>query len=132
MAPPTGSLPLPRWVRGPLSVCCRPGTPTYRQETKTRSRMSNYVLPHVYNFGHYLPTEEGSDATMCPTAPDSASLLRRALVSPCVPQLWTLPPYREGLRCCHASHSSKPASLLRRALVLPCVPRLSRGHGPQM
>jgi hypothetical protein len=79
----------------------------------------------------------------CPTAPDPASLPRRALALPHVPWLWTLPPCSRGLRCCHMSHGSgprlpawegsgaatyrmalDPASLLERALVLPCAPRL--------
>jgi hypothetical protein len=30
LAPPAGLLPLPRWVRGPLLVPYRPGTPTYK------------------------------------------------------------------------------------------------------
>jgi hypothetical protein len=60
-----------------------------------------------------------------------------------VPQLRTLPPYSEGLRCYHVSHdfgpylptkadtdaamcssASDPASQFRRAPTLPCVPRL--------
>jgi hypothetical protein len=89
-----------------------------------------------------LPTQEGSGAATCPTAPDPASLLMRALVLPHIPWLQILPPYSKGLRRCHMSRGSgsclpaqvgsgaamcpmalDPTSLLGRAPVLPCVPR---------
>jgi hypothetical protein len=34
VGPTTGSLPLPRWARGPLSVPWRPGTPAYKFQVK--------------------------------------------------------------------------------------------------
>jgi hypothetical protein len=92
--------------------------------------------------GSCLPTQEGSGAATRPTAPDPASLLRRALVLPHIPWLRILPLYSKGLRCYHMSRGSgsclparvgsgaamcsmalDPTSLLRRAPVLPCVPR---------
>jgi hypothetical protein len=47
-------------------------------------------------------------AAACPTAPDLASLPRRAPVLPCVLQPQTSPLCRAGLRCCHVSCSSGP------------------------
>jgi hypothetical protein len=46
--------------------------------------------------GPYLPTREGSDATMCLMAPDHDSLLERSLALPCVPQLQTPSPCSES------------------------------------
>jgi hypothetical protein len=50
------------------------------------------ALPRAYDSGPCLPTEAGSGAAMCPTAPDPASLLGRAPVLSRVAQLWTPPP----------------------------------------
>jgi hypothetical protein len=58
--------------------------------------------------GPCLPTKAGSNATTCPSAPDPASLLRRAPALPRVPQLWTPPPCSGGLRCCYVSLGSGP------------------------
>jgi hypothetical protein len=55
-----------------------------------------------------LPAWEGSNATTCPVAPDPAYWLRRALVLPRILRLLTLPLGLGGLRCCHASRSSRP------------------------
>jgi hypothetical protein len=55
-----------------------------------------------------LPAREGSGAAMCPTAPDPASLLRRALVLPRVARLLTSPSCSAGLWCCYVSHGSGP------------------------
>jgi hypothetical protein len=101
-----------------------------------------YHVPH--GSGSRLPTQEGSDAVTCSTAPDPASLLRRASVLPRVLRHWTLPPYSGGLRCCCVPHGSEPrlparegfdtvtcptapdtASLLRRAPTLSHISRLS-------
>jgi hypothetical protein len=54
----------------------------------------------------HLPVGVGSSAAMCLVASDSASLLGRAPTPPCVLWLLTLPPCREGFRCCHASYDS--------------------------
>jgi hypothetical protein len=56
--------------------------------------------------GPHLPAGEGSDAAMCPTASDFASLLRRALTPPYVSRLQTPPPRWGGLRRRHMSHDS--------------------------
>jgi hypothetical protein len=103
VAPPMGLLPFPRWVRGPLSVPCWPGTSVYRLKDKTSSRACTHVLPcvlqlqtsppcqgglqccHVpYVFGPRIPAEIGSGAATCAMAPDLTSRLRWAPVLPCV------------------------------------------------
>jgi hypothetical protein len=71
------------------------------------------VLPCVPHLQSHFPTEEGSNATMCPAALDP-------------------PPCCGGLRRCHVSCSSRPAFLLGRTLVLPRVSRLSEGREPQI
>jgi hypothetical protein len=94
----------------------------------------------LYSFKSRFPAREGSGVIMCPTAPDPASLLWRALALSCALPLQILPLCLGGLRRCHVScgmgpHLSAregfdvamcvealdPASLLRRALVLLCV-----------
>jgi hypothetical protein len=64
--------------------------------------------PRAHDFGHCLPTREGSDATMCPVAPDPASLLMRAPALPRAPWLWTMPPCSGGLRRGHVPRGSGP------------------------
>jgi hypothetical protein len=146
LAPPVVSLPLLRWVRGPLSVPYRQGTPTYRLESKTRK--TYYHMP--YNTGSCLPAREGSSAATSLVAPNPASLLVRALTLPRVPRLRILHPYSGGLRRCHVSCSSgsrlptregfgaatcptalNPASLLGRAPALPRDLWFSVGRRPQ-
>jgi hypothetical protein len=146
LAPPAGSQPLPRWARGPLSVPCKPGTPTYTLKSKTRN---NTYCHMPRSSGPCLAAREGSSAATCSVASDPASMLGRVPVLSCVPWLWTLPPCLEGLQRCHVPcgfgsclpaqegsgaatcpATSDPASLLGRAPTLPCVPRLSMGHMP--
>jgi hypothetical protein len=110
-----------------LSVPCRPGTPAYRLESKTRKTYC------------HMPNNTGS-----------FSLLGSALALLCVSRLWILPPCTGGLQHCHVSRGSRsclptqegsgtvmcpttlaPASLLRRAPVLAHVPQLSVGRKPQ-
>jgi hypothetical protein len=148
LTPPVGSLSLMRWARGPLSIPYRLGTPAYRLQVKTRSRM----CCHVSSSSELrLPTEEGSSAAICPSALDLASLLMRALVLPHVLWLRTSPPYRGELQCCHVSNNSGPRlpaeegfsitthptapdldSALRGAPVLVHVPRFSMDHRPHV
>jgi hypothetical protein len=106
-----------------LSVPCRPGMPAYRLKSKTGSMMYYHMS---YSSRSRLPAQEGSDAAMCPAAPDPA-------------------PYSGGLWRCHVSDGSgpcllaregsdavtypvhpDPASLLGGALAQTCV----RGSGP--
>jgi hypothetical protein len=42
LAPPAGSQPLPGWARGPLSVPCGLGTPTYKLQVKTTAPASRF------------------------------------------------------------------------------------------
>jgi hypothetical protein len=102
----TGSLPLPRWTRGLLSVPWRPGTPTYRLQVKTRRRACYHALPHAPQL-QTSPPYRGSGVAMCHVAPDSTSPLRRSPALPCIPRLQTLPRCQEGLRCYHMFHSSR-------------------------
>jgi hypothetical protein len=98
LAPPTGSQPLPRWVWGPVLVPCRPGTPTYKLQVKTRSGACTHLPPDVLQHrilppsqgglqGYYmssgtssrLPDREGSDTTTCAVALDPLGGLRCAV-----------------------------------------------------
>jgi hypothetical protein len=46
--------------------------------------LGEFQCRHVsHSFGPHLPTQEGSGAATCPTAPDPASLLRKAPVLSC-------------------------------------------------
>jgi hypothetical protein len=64
---------------------------------------------HVsHGFRPYLPAQEGSDAAMCPTALDPASLLRRVPALSCVPRLRTQRPYSGGFQRCHVPHGFGP------------------------
>jgi hypothetical protein len=111
-----------------------------------------FTCCHVsYSSGPHLPVKVGSDATMCPVAPDLASLSRWAPMLPCVPQLHTSPPRCDGLWCCHMARCSGPhlpikesfstatcptvpdtASLWGRVLALPHVSWLSVYRGTQV
>jgi hypothetical protein len=93
LAPPTGSQPPLRWARGPLSVPYKPGTPAYRLQVKIRRTTCIHALPCVLQLQTSPPAEVGSSAATCPTALNLSSLLRQALMLPCVPQPRTLPPY---------------------------------------
>jgi hypothetical protein len=68
----------------------------------------------------YLPAREGSDAAMCPTAPDPASLLGRALVLPHDPWHRTPPPYLGGFWLCHTSYGSLWATDIKNKERLSC------------
>jgi hypothetical protein len=113
MAPPAGSLPLPRWAWVPLLVPYRPGTPAYKLQAKTRNRVYISALPCAATCCHVshgselsLPAREGSGAATCPMAMDNASLLVRALMMPCAPQLQTPSHCSGGLWCCHVPRGS--------------------------
>jgi hypothetical protein len=88
LAPPAGSLPLPRWAWGPLSVPSRPGTPGNMLQVKTKGKVCVHALPHATS------------------APEPASLLREGSNVATCPRLRT-PPRRLGeVRRCHASLST--------------------------
>jgi hypothetical protein len=120
VAPPVGSLPLPRWARGPLSLSYRPGTPAYRLMSKTRNKTYCHIS---YNSRSHLPTPESSSTATCPTASVPASLLERAPMLPCVPLHRSSPPCSGG-----------GASVLPRAPWLRTLPpfsgRLRHYHVP--
>jgi hypothetical protein len=145
VAPLAGSLPLPRWVWGPLLVPCRPGTPAYKHETKVKGRTCYHVLPCVPRlwtpspywgglFWHHhvssgsgtrLLAGEGFGTTMCPMASNLASQLGRSPVPPCVLWLRIRLPAREGFGTATCPTTPDPISLLGRAtLAPPCVPQL--------
>jgi hypothetical protein len=86
---------------------------------------------HVYyGSGPCFSTEVGSDAALCPMAPDLTSRLRWALEPPCVLWLWTSPPDWGGLWCCHVSCGSGSHLLTRAGSeaamcpTAPCGPRV--------
>jgi hypothetical protein len=83
LATPAGLQPLPRWAWGPLSVSCRPGTPTYKLQVKTRRGCAPTCRHVPYNTRPCLPAEVGSGAATCPVAPNPASLQGSALVCKC-------------------------------------------------
>jgi hypothetical protein len=110
LAPPVGSLPLPRWVRGHYRYLVdRVSSDT---SFKSRQRASRAFMRYDVSLssGPFLPAEGGlrhchvscgveprllaevdSGAATCPLAPDLASLSRWALVLPHVPLLQALP-----------------------------------------
>jgi hypothetical protein len=109
-----------------LSVPCRPGTPAYKLQAKTRRRASNHTIPCALRL-QTLPPCPGSGVATSPTVPDPASLLGRAPVLPRVTQLRTLPPYSGGLRCCHVPHGSGPCLPAREGSYAVTCPACLRG-----
>jgi hypothetical protein len=104
LAPPAGSLPLPRWAWGPLSVPCRPGTPAYKFQVKTKGEACKSHAPacpqpqhephspgqlrghHVsYGSSSRCPAWGSSGAAACPTAPAPAAQPGAAPGPPHVP-----------------------------------------------
>jgi hypothetical protein len=83
-----------------LSVLCRPGIPTYRLKSKTRSKTYCHM---PYNSESRFLAQAGSDVATCLTAPEPASLLRRALALSRALRFRTLPPCSRGLQRCHVS-----------------------------
>ena len=79
VAPPSGSLPLPRRARGPLSVPCNWGTHSYC--AKTRVIIPNYALrswsgsisPDQRSRTRF-PIGDGSGVTTCPRGGDAQHL----------------------------------------------------------
>jgi hypothetical protein len=70
---------------GKLSVPCRPGTPVYRLQAKTKGRACTHMLPRATTAPE--PTsllKEDSGVVTCPKTPNSAPPPRRALALPCV------------------------------------------------
>jgi hypothetical protein len=87
--------------RPSMLVPCRPGTP--RINFKSRQGATCPAAPDPASLLRW-----GSGATMRPTPPDLASLLRLAPALPHVPRPRTSLLCREGLRCYRMSCSSDP------------------------
>jgi hypothetical protein len=77
---------------------------------RTRQATEHVTTGHHMSIssGPYLSDEVGSDDVTRSMASDPASMSRRALTPPRVPQLWTPFPHRGGLRYCHVSQGSGP------------------------
>jgi hypothetical protein len=108
LAPLVGSQPLPRWARGHCwypadQVSPRTGFKTTQGvgHASARCHVSCSSKP-------CLPIEVASDAAICPTTLDLATLLWWALVLPCGSLLRTSPPREGELRRCHVSHGTGP------------------------
>jgi hypothetical protein len=69
LAPPAGSLPHPRWAREPLSVPCRPGTPAYKFQVKTKGEACSHARPRAHGLDMNHIARGSSAAAMCPAAP---------------------------------------------------------------
>jgi hypothetical protein len=81
--------------------------------------------------GSCLPPQEGSNATMCPAAPDPTSLLRRVWRCHVSHDSGSCLPAREGSNVAMYPTAPDTASLLGRAPALPHVLRLYVGHRHQ-
>jgi hypothetical protein len=90
LSPPAGSMPLLRWVRGPLSIPCKPGTPAYMLQAKTKCKVCAHALP------------------CATTAPKLTSLLREGPGVATCPRLQTPPLCLGGLQCHHMPRGSGP------------------------
>jgi hypothetical protein len=67
LVPPAGALSLLRWAQGPLSVPCRPSTPAYMVQAKTKGNVCIHTLPRATAVSeHTSLLREGSDAATCP------------------------------------------------------------------
>jgi hypothetical protein len=97
----------------------------YPPHTSFKQRQGEERACHVpFGSGPCLPVEAGSRSATCPTGPNLASLLGRALLLPHVTQFQTLLPAREGSSATTCHTALDPASLLRRAPLLSRVTRL--------
>jgi hypothetical protein len=128
LALPVGSLPVPRWDQGPLSVPCRLDTPCIRLK-------SSITAPHS------TPNRERLPCHRVPPQLHTRSHCRRALASPCAPWHRARHPIGKsstiticpttadpssivgGLWRCHVPRATGPATLHGRASVSPHVPR---------
>jgi hypothetical protein len=90
LAPLAGSLPHSRWAWGPLSVPCRPGTPAYMLQAKTKVKACAHGLPRAT------------------AAPEPASLLREGSDTATCPGLRTPPLRLGGFRRWHMPRCFRP------------------------
>jgi hypothetical protein len=125
LAPLTGSLPHSRWAWGPLSVPCRPGTPAYMLQAKTKVKACAHGLPRATAAPEPASLlREGSDAATCPglrTPPLRLGGFRRCHVPRCFGPHLTI---QEGSDAASRPSTPDPASPLRRAPALTRVLRL--------
>jgi hypothetical protein len=63
--------------------------PRTRFKSRQRARRVTMCCHVPHSTGTCLSARVGSEATMCPVTPEPASLIRRALVPPCIPSLQT-------------------------------------------
>jgi hypothetical protein len=118
LAPHVDLQPLSRWIWGPLSIPCRPGTSAYMLQERIRGRAYVHVLPRVLQLWTMPPclgelqwcrmahgsrprlrAQEGSGATTCSVTWNLTSPRLRgggALALPCVPWLWIPPLFPRG------------------------------------
>jgi hypothetical protein len=117
LAPPTGLLPLLRWV----GCHCRYPTDRVPLHTSFKSREGAKRAPtrrHVpCSTEPCLPTKVGSRGATCLVASDPAFLIGRASAPPPVPWLWTPPPYKGGLCCTTCPVAMDHTSLQGKDLV---------------
>jgi hypothetical protein len=91
-----------------LLVPCRPGTPAYKIQVKTRSRVCITRCHVPCSSRPRLLIQVGSDNSTCPVAPDLAFLPRWALVLPRVPWPQASPPCKVELQRYHVFLSFGP------------------------
>jgi hypothetical protein len=110
VGPTTGSPPLLRWARGPLSVPCRPGTPAYKFQVKTKGET------HVINLSMNRTARGSSGVAACPVAPAPTAQPGAALGSPRVLRLQLPLPGLGQLRGHHVSCGSSSCCPARGSL----------------
>jgi hypothetical protein len=106
LAPPAGSLPLPRWAWEPLSVPWRPGTPRRSSRSRQKARHANHTLPRVHNLSMNHTARGSSGAAMRPVAPAPAAQPEAAPGLPRVLRLQLPLPSPRQLRGHHVSCGS--------------------------
>jgi hypothetical protein len=132
LAPPMGSLPLPRWVWGPLSVPCRLGTPAYMLQAKTKGKICVHMLPRATMVPGPASLLRGGGLRRCHVskAPDLSPPPRRAPTLPRAQRLWTPLAIQDGSSAATCPSAPDPALLIRRDLVVSHV-YCSGPHLPQ-
>jgi hypothetical protein len=132
-----------------MSVPCRPDTPAYMPQAKTKGQACAHALPHATTALEPASLlREGSSTTTCPKALDLTPLHRRGPVLPHVPRLRTLHLRIGGVWHYHVFQGSRPCTFTwegsgaaicpkapdpappsRRGPVLPRVPWPPRAMG---
>jgi hypothetical protein len=119
--PPVGSLPLPRWTRGSLSVPCRPGTPCTRLKSSPTTPDS-------------APGREGLWCHRVAPQLQTCSWCQRALASPCAPWHGARHPTGKGstVVMCPAALAPSPGAggLWRHHVSCATGPTTRQGRAP--